>query len=233
MSEIHINPVIEPSWKEVLNNEFEKPYFKELKKFIVDEIKNGHTIYPPGKFIFAAFDKTPFDNVKVIILGQDPYHGVGQAHGLSFSVPEGSHPPPSLVNIFKELHDDLGIPIPCTGNLDAWTHQGVLLLNATLTVRAHQAGSHQRKGWEEFTDAVIRILSEKKEGLIFILWGRYAQSKEHLINATNHSILKAAHPSPLSAYNGFFRCKHFSKTNMILHQQKNKEINWSLDTYHV
>ncbi len=227
--EIHINPIIEPSWKEALKAEFEKPYFKELKKFIVDEIKSGHTIYPPGPFIFAAFDKTPFDNVKVVILGQDPYHGPKQAHGLSFSVPQGVHPPPSLGNIFKELQSDLGIPIPQTGNLNTWAQQGVLLLNATLTVRANQAGSHQRKGWEEFTDVVIRTLSEKKEDLIFLLWGRYAQSKELLIDSSRHTILKAAHPSPLSAYNGFFGCKHFSKTNMILQKQKGKKINWSLD----
>lgn len=224
-----INPKIENSWKEALADEFSKPYFKELKQFIVEEIKNGERIYPPGPCIFAAFDKTPFYDVKVVILGQDPYHGPGQAHGLCFSVPAEVQPPPSLVNIFKELHDDLGVPIPSSGTLDTWAQQGVFLLNATLTVRAHTAGSHQGKGWEEFTDAVIKTLSDKREGLVFLLWGKYAQSKELLIDASKHTILKAAHPSPLSAYAGFFGCKHFSKTNEILRAAGKKKINWSLE----
>ena len=222
-----IDPKIEQSWKETLSNEFAKPYFQELKAFIVEEIQSGQSVYPPGSSIFAAFDQTPFDTIKVVILGQDPYHGAGQAHGLSFSVPDGIRPPPSLVNIFKEIHDDLGMPIPASGHLGSWARQGVLLLNATLTVRAGQAGSHQGKGWEEFTDAVIRRISEKKEDVIFLLWGRYAQSKELLIDATRHSILKAAHPSPFSAYSGFFGCKHFSKTNELLRARGEKEIDWS------
>lgn len=226
MENMEITPKIQQSWKEALKYEFQKPYFKELKNFIVEEIKSGHSIFPPGSLIFSAFNQTPFDNVKVVILGQDPYHGEGQAHGLSFSVPKGLRPPPSLVNIFKEIHDDLGIPIPSTGNLEPWARQGVLLLNATLTVRARQAGSHQHKGWEEFTDTVIQTLSEKKEGVIFLLWGRYAQSKESFIDTSQHIIFKAAHPSPFSAYNGFFGCKHFSKTNEILRTQGKKEIDW-------
>lgn len=226
MQDTEISPKIEQSWKEVLKYEFEKPYFKKLKNFIVEEIKSGQSIFPPGPLIFSAFNQTPFDNVKVVILGQDPYHGSGQAHGLSFSVPKGVRPPPSLVNIFKEIYDDLGIPIPTAGNLESWARQGVLLLNATLTVRGRQAGSHQHKGWEEFTDTVIRSISEKKEGVIFLLWGRYAQSKEPLIDTSRHIIFKAAHPSPFSAYNGFFGCKHFSKTNEVLCTQEKKEINW-------
>jgi len=229
MNEIKITPNIEASWKEVLKDEFEKPYFKELKKFIIDEIKSGQNIFPPGPLIFSAFNTTPFEKVKVVILGQDPYHGAGQAHGLSFSVPDGVRPPPSLVNIFKELKTDLGIPISATGNLDSWAKQGVLLLNATLTVRAGQAGSHQNKGWEEFTHAVISTLSKKRKGVIFLLWGKYAQSKELLIDMSRHSIFKAAHPSPFSAYNGFFGCKHFSKTNKVLQQQEKKEIDWSCE----
>lgn len=224
-----IDPKIEPSWKEALSEEFSKPYFRELKQFIVEEIQNGERIYPPGNCIFAAFDKTPFPDVKVVILGQDPYHGPGQAHGLCFSVPPGVQAPPSLVNIFKELHNDLGVPIPSGGTLEKWAMQGVFLLNATLTVRAHSAGSHQKMGWEEFTDAVIRTLSERRDGLVFLLWGKYAQSKESLIDASKHAILKAPHPSPLSAYAGFFGCKHFSKTNEILRATGKKEIDWSLE----
>lgn len=224
-----IDPKIEPSWKEALVDEFTKPYFKELKKFIVEEIKNGERIYPPGPCIFAAFDKTPFRDVRAVILGQDPYHGPGQAHGLCFSVPTGMQSPPSLVNIFKEIRDDIGIPMPSVGNLEKWAQQGVFLLNATLTVRAHTAGSHQKKGWEEFTNAVIRVLSEKRDGLVFLLWGKYAQSKESLIDSSRHIVLKAAHPSPLSAYAGFFGCKHFSKTNELLQKQGKKEIDWSLE----
>jgi uracil-DNA glycosylase len=226
---MEIQPKIEESWKNILQEEFKKPYFGELKKFIVGEIKNGVTIYPRGQHIFAAFNNTPFDNVNVVVLGQDPYHGNGQAHGLCFSVPNGVPPPPSLVNIYKELHSDLGMPIPQTGSLERWAQQGVFLLNATLTVRAGQAGSHQGRGWEEFTDSIIKIVSEKKEGIIFLLWGKFAQSKQVLIDASKHFILTAAHPSPFSAHSGFFGCKHFSKTNEILTSQGKKEIDWSVE----
>ncbi|MFC2081518.1 uracil-DNA glycosylase [Bacteroidota bacterium] len=222
-----MNPRIHESWKKHLIGEFNEPYFSDLKKFLVVE-KNTQQVYPPGDKIFAAFDRTPFEDVKVVILGQDPYHGKGQAHGLCFSVPQDINPPPSLVNIFKELHNNLGIPMPSHGNLESWADQGVLLLNATLTVRANQAGSHQNRGWEIFTDAAIRKLSENREGLIFILWGRYAQAKEHLIDAGRHHILKAAHPSPFSAHSGFFGCKHFSKTNEILESQGKELVDWSL-----
>ena len=222
-----IDPRIHESWKEVLLDEFNQPYFQALKQYLVQEKKN-HTIYPPGNKIFAAFDRTSFEKVKVVILGQDPYHGKGQAHGLCFSVPHGISAPPSLVNIFKELNNDLDIPIPAHGNLEAWADQGVLLLNATLTVRANQAGSHQNKGWEIFTDAVIRKISESKEGLVFLLWGRYAQAKEQLIDGDRHHIMKAAHPSPFSAHSGFFGCRHFSKTNEILLGRGAEAINWKL-----
>lgn len=220
-----IDPKIEPSWKSVLIDEFNKPYFVALKDFLVEE-KKKYVVYPAGANIFNAFACTPFDQVKVVIIGQDPYHGPGQAHGLSFSVPEGIQKPPSLVNIFKELHDDIGKPIPESGNLEAWAKQGVLLLNATLTVRANQAGSHQKHGWEQFTDSVISTLSKQKTGLVFLLWGRFAQDKATLIDASKHFILKAAHPSPLSAYNGFFGCKHFSKANEILLSQGKTPIAW-------
>jgi len=223
-----INPVIEDSWKEILKNEFLSPYFAELKTFLVDE-KKKYVVYPPGSSIFSAFDHTPFDKVKVVIIGQDPYHGKGQANGLCFSVADSIKIPPSLVNIFKELNSDLGIPLPVSGNLEKWARQGILLLNATLTVRANQAGSHQNKGWEIFTDNVIRALSEKREGLIFILWGAFAQAKEKLIDLSKHHILKAAHPSPFSAYNGFFGCKHFSKTNELLVQMGKEPIDWNLN----
>jgi len=222
-----INPQIEESWKKILQKEFDSEYFRLLKLFLVEE-KNKFTIYPQGKNIFAAFNLTPFEKVKVVIIGQDPYHGTGQAHGLCFSVQEGIKPPPSLVNIYKEIEDDLGIKIPSTGNLTYWAEQGVLLLNATLTVRSSQAGSHQKKGWETFTDAVIKVLSERKQGLVFILWGNYAQAKIPLINSEKHFILKAAHPSPFSAFSGFFGCKHFSKTNQILIEQGKEPINWQL-----
>jgi uracil-DNA glycosylase len=222
-----IDPRIHESWKERLIDEFNRPYFTALKDFLVEE-KRSYAVYPPGDKIFAAFNRTPFENVKVVILGQDPYHGKGQAHGLCFSVPPGIASPPSLVNIFKELHNDLGIAMPAHGNLEAWADQGVLLLNATLTVRANQAGSHQNRGWENFTDAVIRKLSQEKEGLVFILWGRYAQAKEYLIDAGRHHILKAAHPSPFSVHSGFFGCRHFSKTNEILQQQGKESVDWSL-----
>ncbi len=222
-----INPRIHDSWKELLIEEFNQPYFSALKNFLVEEM-NTHVVYPPGKKIFSALDRTPYDKVKVVILGQDPYHGKGQAHGLCFSVPPGITSPPSLVNIFKELHNDLGVPIPSHGNLEPWADQGVLLLNATLTVRARQAGSHQNKGWENFTDAVIQKLSETREGLVFILWGRYAQAKENLIDPDKHHILKAAHPSPFSAHSGFFGCKHFSKTNEILQSKGIEPLTWDL-----
>ncbi len=222
-----IDPRIHESWKKHLIDEFNLPYFSSLKTFLVEEM-NSHVVYPPGKKIFAAFDRTPYEKVKVIILGQDPYHGKGQAHGLCFSVPDGISAPPSLVNIFKELHNDLGLPIPSHGNLEKWADQGVLLLNATLTVRASQAGSHQNKGWENFTDAVIRKLSDERKGLIFILWGRYAQAKESLIDAGQHHILKAAHPSPFSAHSGFFGCKHFSKTNEILESIGSELVDWDI-----
>lgn len=222
-----INPLIHPSWKEMLIKEFESPYFSNLKDFLVEE-KKEHLIFPPGKLIFNAFDQTPFDKVKVVILGQDPYHGTGQAHGLCFSVPYGIDPPPSLVNIFKEINSDLGIPVPKHGNLESWAIQGVLLLNATLTVRKDQAGSHQGKGWEQFTDSVIKKISDNKKGVVFLLWGKYAQAKENLIDNSKHYVLKAPHPSPFSVYSGFFGCRHFSKTNEILIQQELIPINWEL-----
>jgi uracil-DNA glycosylase len=224
---MEVNPQIEASWKEVLRDEFEKQYFKELKEFLLEE-KSNHTIYPPGGLIFNAFNLTPFEQVRVVLLGQDPYHGPGQAHGLCFSVPRGIPAPPSLVNIFKEAERDLGIPVQVHGNLEQWARQGVLLLNATLTVRANQPGSHQRRGWEIFTNAVIQQLSEKRVGLIFMLWGKYAQEKESLIDTNRHYILKAAHPSPFSAHNGFFGCRHFSKTNEILKKHGLDEINWRI-----
>lgn len=222
-----INPNIEEGWKEILWEEFQSPYFSELKSFLVQETAT-HSIYPPGKLIFKAFHHTPFDNVKVVILGQDPYHGAGQAHGLCFSVPQGIKAPPSLVNIFKELKTDLGIDIPSNGNLESWAEQGVLLINATLTVRAGEAGSHQKKGWETFTDAVIAGISEHKSSVVFILWGRYAQAKEALIDEKKHLVLKAAHPSPFSAYNGFFGCRHFSKSNSFLEQKGMEPVDWTL-----
>jgi uracil-DNA glycosylase len=223
-----INPQIESGWKQVLKDEFEAPYFKELTGFLREE-KQKHIIYPPGPQIFAAFNHTPFNRVKVVILGQDPYHGPGQAHGLCFSVPDGVPHPPSLVNIFKEIKSDLGIPIPGKSNLTKWALQGVLLINAILTVRANEPTSHQNKGWEKFTDAVIRNLSEKRKNLIFLLWGNYAQAKENLIDSNRHYILKAAHPSPLSASRGFFGCRHFSRTNEILAEQGLNEIDWNTE----
>jgi uracil-DNA glycosylase len=225
---MQVNPQIEESWKEVLASEFGNSYFLELKEFLTEE-KAKYTVYPPGSKIFNAFELTPFNQVKVVILGQDPYHGPGQAHGLCFSVPQGILPPPSLVNIFKEIEKDLGIPVPSGGNLEKWARQGVLLLNATLTVRANQPGSHQKRGWENFTHAVISRLSEKRVGLIFLLWGKFAQEKESLIDTNKHYILKAAHPSPFSAYNGFFGCRHFSKTNEILRKHGLEEIDWNLN----
>ena len=220
-----MNVKIESSWKEALKDEFEKPYFKQLVEFVKSEYQT-QTIFPPGNRIFSAFDFTPFDEVKVVIIGQDPYHGVNQANGLSFSVADGVRHPPSLQNIFKELNSDLNIPIPQSGNLERWAKQGVLMLNATLTVRASQAGSHQNKGWEMFTDAVIQKLSDEKEKLVFILWGAYAQKKGNVIDASKHFIIKSAHPSPFSAYNGFFGSKPFSKTNEYLIQNNLGKINW-------
>ena len=222
-----IDPSIEAGWKAVLMDQFQSPYFSTLKEFLVEE-KLNYTLYPPGRLIFNAFERTPFDQVKVVILGQDPYHGKGQAHGLCFSVPRGIPQPPSLVNIFKELHSDLGVPISEHGNLEKWADQGVLLINATLTVRDSQAGSHQKRGWETFTNRVIEVVSQEKSGVVFLLWGRFAQAKESLIDSGKHLILKSAHPSPLSAYNGFFGCRHFSKTNDYLKKQEETGIDWTL-----
>jgi uracil-DNA glycosylase len=223
-----IDPQIDQSWKEILKPEFEAEYFAKLREFLINE-KRSNVVYPPGKKIFAAFNCTPFHEVKVVILGQDPYHGPGQAHGLCFSVPHGVAKPPSLLNIFKEINLDLGLPMPNHGNLEKWASQGVLLLNATLTVRANMAGSHQNKGWEIFTDAAIKQLSERKEGIIFILWGNYAQAKQNLIDSNRHYVLKSVHPSPLSASRGFFGCHHFSETNRLLELQGKTKIDWSLN----
>lgn len=222
-----INPTIEESWKSVLWDQFQMPYFTDLKNFLVEE-KRSHKVFPPGPMIFRAFNSTPFEKVKVVILGQDPYHGDGQACGLSFSVPEGVAVPKSLQNIYKELRDDVGFIIPVSGNLQKWADQGVLLLNATLTVRAHTAGSHQRHGWETFTDCVIQRLSEQRTGIVFLLWGNYAIEKQRLIDTSKHYVLKAPHPSPLSASRGFFGCRHFSKTNEILASLGKSPIDWQL-----
>lgn len=218
---------IEPGWKAVLSREFTKPYFQQLAAFLKTEKMQGKVIYPPGSLIFNAFDKTPFDKVKVVILGQDPYHGPGQAHGLCFSVPDGVPLPPSLVNIFKELQSDTGMPMPKSGNLTGWAQQGVFLLNASLTVRSGEPMSHAKIGWADFTDAVIKSISDGKKGVVFLLWGRFAQDKQVLIDETKHYVLKAAHPSPLSASNGFFGCRHFSKTNKLLMQQGLDPIDWA------
>ncbi|HCC05666.1 TPA: uracil-DNA glycosylase [Patescibacteria group bacterium] len=216
---------IEESWKSALRERFETPEWKMLSEFVKSEYKVAK-VYPPPKCIFNAFDLCSFEKVKVVILGQDPYHGTSQAHGLCFSVPEGVPIPPSLKNIYKELNDDVGILIPTTGNLEKWAEQGVLLLNATLTVRAGQPGSHQNKGWEEFTDAVIRKISNEKERVVFMLWGNYAKAKRELIDTTKHFVLEAAHPSPFSAYNGFFGCKHFSRANEYLRANGKEVIEW-------
>lgn len=216
---------IEPSWKEALHNTFEQKFFTDLVSFVRDEYASTK-VYPPGKEIFSAFDHCPINEVKVVILGQDPYHGPGQAHGLSFSVKPGVPFPPSLLNIFKEIESDLGKPMPADGDLTRWADQGVFLLNATLTVRAHQAGSHQKKGWEEFTDEVIRTISDTCENVVFLLWGAYAQKKSALIDSRKHLVLKAPHPSPLSSYRGFFGCKHFSKANEYLNAKGKKGIDW-------
>jgi uracil-DNA glycosylase len=222
-----INPKIEESWKQVLDGEFIAPYFADLKQFLINE-KKRYTIYPPGDRIFSAFDLTPFHQVRVVILGQDPYHGPGQAHGLCFSVPEGIPKPPSLVNIFKELQDDLGIEPPEHGNLESWARQGVLLLNAILTVRAGQAGSHQGKGWERFTDAAVKALSDQRAGIVFLLWGNNAKTKSRLIDAGRHYLLTSPHPSPFSAERGFFGCRHFSKANELLIRSGNGPIDWEI-----
>jgi len=219
---------IEESWKKVLKEEFEKPYFQHIITFLKAEKATGKIIYPPGPLIFNAFKQTPFDKLKVVLLGQDPYHNKGQAHGLSFSVPDGVPKPPSLVNIFKELHSDLGIKIPESGNLEKWARQGVLLLNASLTVRQNEPGSHAKIGWLQFTDSVIRKISDEKEGIVFLLWGKFAQEKQALIDETKHFVLKAAHPSPYSANNGFFGCRHFSMTNELLMKQHKSPIDWKL-----
>ncbi len=217
---------IEESWKKVLQNEFNEKYFKDLITFVKSEYQKS-TVYPPAKFIFNAFDLTPFDRVKVVILGQDPYHGPNQANGLAFSVNEDIPTPPSLVNIYKEIESDLGVKTKNkNGNLENWAKQGVLMLNATLTVRAHTAGSHQNKGWEKFTDAVVKILSEQKENLVFILWGSYAQKKGSVIDENKHLVIKSPHPSPLSAYAGFFGSKPFSQTNSYLIFSGQEPIDW-------
>ena len=219
---------IEKSWKDALSNEFWQPYFSEIKQFLLQEKAQWKTIYPSGSNIFSAFDATPFADVKVVALGQDPYHGPWQAHWLSFSVPDGISQPPSLKNIFKELHDDCAIHIPRSWNLLPWAKQWVLLLNAFLTVRAGEPASHQKIWRERFTDAVIRILSAKKEGIVFVFWWAFAQSKEQLVDTSRHFVLKAAHPSPFSAHRWFLWCKHFSQINDLLQKQDKKPINWSL-----
>ena len=220
---------LEKSWLEALGEEFEKDYMIALKAFLVEEKQNGHTVYPKGADIFNALNHTPFDQVKVVILGQDPYHGQGQAHGLSFSVQKGVAVPPSLKNIYKELAEDFpGYIIPNHGELTKWADEGVLLLNATLTVRAHEANSHQGRGWEKFTDRVITELSNKREGIVFLLWGKYAQNKSALIDGRKHTILMAPHPSPFSAHTGFLGCKHFSKANEILQQADKAPVDWQI-----
>ncbi|OGI74368.1 uracil-DNA glycosylase [Candidatus Nomurabacteria bacterium RIFCSPHIGHO2_02_40_30] len=232
-TETTLNPQIEEGWKKALAEEFGAEYMKELKKKLAEELESGVIIYPPPKQIFNAFNLTPFDKVKVVILGQDPYHGRGQAHGLSFSVPDGVKPPPSLVNIFKEIESDLGVKkskgspwITQNGNLESWAKQGVLLLNAILTVRASQPASHCDLGWEKLTNAAIKALSDKREHIVFLLWGKFAQEKESLIDASKHLVLKAPHPSPYSANSGFFGCKHFSKTNDYLLKNNQTPIEW-------
>jgi uracil-DNA glycosylase len=219
---------IEDSWKEILLEEFQKPYFAHIKQFILQQKQAGKKVFPPGPLIFNAFNLTPFDKLKVVIIGQDPYHGAGQAHGLCFSVPNGVKPPPSLVNIFKEIQSDLGILPPGNGNLEKWAKQGILLLNASLTVNEGEANSHANCGWHTFTDAVIKKISDEKEGVVFLLWGKFAQNKEELIDTSKHYILKSAHPSPFSA-DRFFGCKHFSKTNQLLAKQAKQPIQWGLN----
>jgi uracil-DNA glycosylase len=220
-----MNVKIEPSWEKVLSKEFKKPYFKSLTNFVKKEY-NSQTIYPPAKLIFNAFNSTPFDQVKVVILGQDPYHNPDQAHGLSFSVLPPTKVPPSLRNIYKEIKTDIGDTANTSGDLTHWAKQGVLLLNATLTVRAHQANSHQKQGWEDFTNTVIKTISNQRKGVVFLLWGNYAKRKNTLIDHQKHLILEAPHPSPFSAYSGFFGCQHFSQANTYLASNGQKEINW-------
>lgn len=222
-----LKPAIDESWKNVLEAEFSKPYMFELKAFLLEE-KKRYQVFPPGSLIFNAFNQTPFGQVKVVILGQDPYHGAGEAHGLCFSVLEGVTKPPSLQNIFKEIEKDLGLTQPDHGNLTAWARQGVLLLNATLTVRENQAGSHQNRGWEIFTDEAIKQLSARRDGLIFVLWGKFAEAKSGLIDPLRHFILKSPHPSPFSAHKGFFGNRHFSRINELLLQMGKPEIDWRL-----
>ena len=220
-----MNVTLEPLWKKALESEFQKPYFTELTTKVRDAYLNG-TVFPPPKLIFNALELCPFDSVRVVIIGQDPYHGVGQAHGLSFSVPEGMRVPPSLKNMYKEIASDLGKTIPVSGNLEHWAVQGVLLLNATLTVENSKPGSHQGWGWEQFTDAIIKTISDQKEHVVFLLWGNYARAKKSLIDTERHLILGAPHPSPFSAYTGFFGSKHFSQTNAYLEQHKMEPIDW-------
>lgn len=219
---------LHPSWQAVIGQEFDKPYMQALRAFLKQEKAQGKVIFPPGSLIFNAFNHTPFDQVRVVIIGQDPYHGPNQAHGLSFSVPDGVKPPPSLVNIFKEIESDLGIKMSGRGDLSPWAKQGVLLLNATLTVEQANAGSHQKRGWEAFTDAAIASLNQYREGLVFVLWGSYAQQKGVAIDSTKHLVLQSVHPSPLSAHRGFFGQHQFSKINQYLEQHGQTPINWAL-----
>lgn len=219
---------LEPSWLGLLESEFEQPYMKALRSFLMQEQSAGAQIYPPGELIFNALNTTPFEQVRVIILGQDPYHGPDQAHGLCFSVQPGVRIPPSLKNIYQELHDDLGVPVPAHGCLTHWAEQGVLLLNAVLTVEAGKANSHQNKGWEQFTDRVIKLLNDRAENLVFMLWGSYAQRKGGVIDRQRHLVLQAPHPSPLSAYRGFFGCRHFSQANQYLRQHGLQPVEWQL-----
>lgn len=219
---------LEPSWKEALRAEFEQPYMQQLREFLRQEYAAGKEIYPPGPLIFSALNSTPLDQVKVVILGQDPYHGPGQAHGLCFSVQPGVPTPPSLVNIYKELQRDLNLPIPAHGYLQSWAEQGVLLLNTTMTVQRGNAASHAKKGWESFTDRIIQLVSERQSNVVFLLWGAHAQSKQKLIDGTKHLVLKSVHPSPLSAYRGFIGCGHFSHANRFLQQHGMKPVEWAL-----
>lgn len=223
----HMDVKIESTWKEILKDEFDKPYFSEIVQYLKAEKSLGRIIYPPGSKIFHAFEATPFDQVKVVLLGQDPYHGQGQAHGLAFSVPSGVKPPPSLINIFKELQNDIGMPLPNHGNLESWAQQGVFLLNAALTVRAAEPNSHAKIGWHEFTNRVIEKISAQKKHVVFLLWGKFAQEKQELVDQKNHLVLKAAHPSPYSA-DKFFGCRHFSKTNQYLAQNRIDPVDWRL-----
>lgn len=216
---------ISADWRDILQTEFDKPYFEQLTKFVRSEYGTTQ-VFPAGRNIFRAFDKCPFESLKVVIIGQDPYHGVGQANGLCFSVDDGVPFPPSLQNIFKEINDDLGVAVPASGNLDRWAEQGVLLLNAVLTVRAHEAASHAGRGWEQFTDAVVRIINERKQGIVYMLWGNYAQRKGQVADASKNLILKSVHPSPLSVYRGFFGCKHFSQANAYLQSIGKSPIIW-------